>query len=56
MSDGLFLSVAENVSKQFPDITFESELLDRLCLRIVSDPRNYSDTVMVCEFLIVGDA
>lgn len=47
MSDGLFLSVAENVSKQFPDITFASSLLDKVCLEIVQDPTDFSDTVMV---------
>jgi len=46
-SDGLFLQCAREISKEYPDIRFEDELLDRACLRIVTDPTQYSDTVMV---------
>lgn len=34
MSDGLFLTTAENVAKEFPDIEFDSELLDNACLKV----------------------
>ncbi|CAG8434794.1 11752_t:CDS:2 [Ambispora gerdemannii] len=47
LSDGLFLEVAYEVSKEFPDIKFDDVLLDRACLHIVQDPALYSDTVMV---------
>ncbi|KAI8804547.1 isocitrate dehydrogenase subunit 2 precursor [Cladochytrium replicatum] len=47
MSDGLFLSVAQDMARDFPDVTIEQELLDRTCLRIVQDPTLYSDTVLV---------
>lgn len=47
MSDGLFLTTAQNVAKEFPDIEFDSELLDNACLKIVTDPTPYNDIVMV---------
>ncbi|KAI8806632.1 hypothetical protein BJ742DRAFT_898608 [Cladochytrium replicatum] len=47
MSDGLFLTVAQDMARDYPDVTMEQELLDRTCLRIVQDPTLYSDTVLV---------
>ena len=47
MSDGLFLGTARLVSKDFPDIEFDAELLDNTCLKIVTDPAPYSDKVLV---------
>jgi len=47
MSDGLFLSTARDVSKDFPDIEFDAELLDNACLKITTDPTPYSDKVLV---------
>jgi len=47
MSDGLFLSTARNVAKDFPDIEFDAELLDNACLKITTDPAPYTDKVMV---------
>lgn len=47
MSDGLFLRTAEKVSKEFPDIEFDSELLDNACLRMTTDPAPYADKVLV---------
>ncbi|KAG2218717.1 hypothetical protein INT45_002425 [Circinella minor] len=47
LSDGLFLDVCRQVSKEFPNIKFNEVLLDRACLHIVSDPAIYADTVMV---------
>lgn len=47
MSDGLFLTTAQNVAKEFPDIEFDSELLDNTCLKMVTDPTPYNDIVMV---------
>ena len=36
MADGLFLSTAREVAKDFPDITFDAELLDNTCLRVLA--------------------
>jgi isocitrate dehydrogenase (NAD+) len=47
MSDGMFLSACRQVSKEFPSISYDEDLLDRVCLRIVTNPRPYSDRVMV---------
>ncbi|KAF8238730.1 mitochondrial NAD-dependent isocitrate dehydrogenase subunit 2 precursor [Tricholoma matsutake] len=47
MSDGMFLSACREVSKEFPDVTYDEDLLDRVCLQVVTNPRPYSDRVMV---------
>ncbi|KAI9789409.1 MAG: NAD-dependent isocitrate dehydrogenase [Peltula sp. TS41687] len=47
MSDGLFLRTARDVSKDFPDVEFDAELLDNTCLKIVTDPIPYGDKVLV---------
>ncbi|MCJ1355775.1 MAG: NAD-dependent isocitrate dehydrogenase [Icmadophila ericetorum] len=47
MSDGLFLGIARKMSKEFPNIEFDEELLDNTCLKIVTDPAPYADKVLV---------
>lgn len=47
MSDGLFLSTARRISKDFPNVEFDTELLDNACLKITTDPAPYSDKVLV---------
>ena len=47
MSDGLFLGTARTISKDFPGIEFDAELLDNTCLKIVTDPAPYADKVLV---------
>ena len=47
MSDGLFLSTAREVAKDYPDIEFTTEVLDNTCLRLVTDPSLYADRVTV---------
>jgi isocitrate dehydrogenase (NAD+) len=47
MSDGLFLSTARKVAKDFPDVEFDAELLDNTCLKMVTDPLPYNDKVLV---------
>ncbi|KAG8528509.1 NAD-dependent isocitrate dehydrogenase [Bacidia gigantensis] len=47
MSDGLFLKTARDISKEFPQIEFDLELLDNTCLKIVTDPDPYNDKVLV---------
>ena len=46
-SDGLFLQAALDISKKYPDVEFAETSLDRACLQITKDPRNYGHTVMV---------
>ena len=47
MSDGLFLGTAREISRDFPTVDFDAELLDNTCLKIVTDPSPYSDKVLV---------
>ncbi|KAK9321268.1 hypothetical protein V1517DRAFT_327008 [Lipomyces orientalis] len=47
MSDGLFLSTAKEIAKEYPDIELGAELLDNTCLKIVTDPEPYKPVVMV---------
>jgi Isocitrate/isopropylmalate dehydrogenase len=34
MSDGMFLSACREVAKEFPEITYDEDLLDRVCLQV----------------------
>ena len=34
MSDGMFLSACREVAKDFPDITYDEDLLDKVCLQV----------------------
>ncbi|KAF2502896.1 isocitrate dehydrogenase subunit 2 mitochondrial precursor [Lophium mytilinum] len=47
MSDGLFLSTARDLAKNYPKIEFDAELLDNTCLKMVTDPTPYNDKVLV---------
>ncbi|KAI3612206.1 isocitrate nad-dependent [Moniliophthora roreri] len=47
MSDGMFLSACREVSKDFPDVAYDEDLLDRVCLQVVQNPKPYADRVMV---------
>jgi isocitrate dehydrogenase (NAD+) len=40
-SDGLFLSVAREVAKDYPDIAFQEALIDNLCMQLVRRPQEY---------------
>ncbi len=40
-SDGLFLQVAQEVSKEFPDIQFEDRIVDNMCMQLVQKPEQY---------------
>jgi len=47
MSDGMFLQACRVVAKDFPNVKYDEDLLDRVCLRMVQNPAPYSDRVMV---------
>ncbi|PLW20036.1 hypothetical protein PCANC_08487 [Puccinia coronata f. sp. avenae] len=47
MSDGMFLQACRRVKEDFPDIKYDEDILDRVCLRVVQNPAPYSDRVMV---------
>ncbi|MBN1862725.1 MAG: isocitrate/isopropylmalate dehydrogenase family protein [Dehalococcoidales bacterium] len=40
-SDGLFLSVAREVAKDYPDIEFEDRIVDNMCMQLVQKPELY---------------
>ncbi len=40
-SDGLFLAVAREVAKEYPDIEFQDALIDNLCMQLVRRPQEY---------------
>ena len=40
-ADGLFLRVAQDVGRQFPDITTDEVIVDALCMRLVRDPSQF---------------
>ena len=46
MSDGMFLSACRQVAKDFPDISYDEDLLDRACLQVCLPsgyPRHVAD-------------
>ncbi len=45
-SDGLFLSVAREVAKEYPEIEFEDVLVDALCMRLVRWPEQFDVLVL----------
>ena len=47
MSDGMFLSACRQVAKEFPQIQYDEDLLDRVCLQVCQNPRPFADRVMV---------
>lgn len=47
VSDGLFLSTAQELAPEYPDLTLSTELIDSTCLKLVADPAPYKDYVMV---------
>ncbi len=45
-SDGLFLSVAQEVAKDYTDIQFEDRIVDNMCMQLVQKPELYDVMVM----------
>jgi len=45
-SDGLFMSSAEAVSKQYPELGYEHILIDNLCMQLVQDPSKFDVLVL----------
>jgi isocitrate dehydrogenase (NAD+) len=49
LSDGLFLSVAGEVAKDYPDIQFDNRIVDNMCMQLVQKPEQYD--VLLCPNL-----
>jgi len=45
-SDGLFLAVAREVAKDYPDIEFNDIIIDNLCLQLVRRPQQFDVLVL----------
>jgi isocitrate dehydrogenase (NAD+) len=45
-SDGLFLEVAREVAKSYPDIEFEDKIIDNMCMQLVQKPELYDVLVL----------
>lgn len=45
-SDGLFLAVAREVAKEYPDIEFEDVIVDNLCMQLVRNHRRFDVLVL----------
>jgi len=55
-TDGLFLDVARQIAKEYPQIVFDDSIVDAMCMRLVMHPEDYD--VLVCPNLygdIVSD-
>ncbi|HEY4036642.1 MAG TPA: isocitrate/isopropylmalate dehydrogenase family protein [Ktedonobacteraceae bacterium] len=46
VSDGLFLSNAHDVAKEYPDIQFEDRIVDNMCMQLVQKPELYDVLVL----------
>lgn len=46
ITDGFFRDVAEEVSKQYPDIEYETFIVDDFCCRLVTMPQHFDVIVM----------
>ncbi|OGW75185.1 MAG: isocitrate dehydrogenase, partial [Omnitrophica bacterium RBG_13_46_9] len=45
-TDGLFLEVAREVAKRFPEIEFEDRIVDNMCMQLVQKPELYDVLVL----------
>jgi isocitrate dehydrogenase (NAD+) len=45
-TDGLFLEVAREVAKDYPDIEFEDRIVDNMCMQLVQKPELYDVLVL----------
>jgi len=46
LSDGLFLTIAHEVAKEYPDIHYEDRIVDNMCMQLVQKPELYDVLVL----------
>ncbi|GER89428.1 isocitrate dehydrogenase [Dictyobacter vulcani] len=46
LSDGLFLTTANEVAKEYPDIQYEDRIVDNMCMQLVQKPELYDVLVL----------
>ena len=51
-TDGLFLRVAGEVARDYPDIEFEDRIVDNMCMQLVLRPKEYD---VLCCINLYGD-
>jgi isocitrate dehydrogenase (NAD+) len=45
-SDGLYLAVAQQIAKEYPDIEFEDRIVDNMCMQLTQKPELYDVLVL----------
>lgn len=45
-TDGMFLNIARDISKEYSDIEFEEMIIDAMCMRLVQSPESYDVLVL----------
>jgi isocitrate dehydrogenase (NAD+) len=45
-TDGLFLDVAREIAREYPDITFEDRIVDACCMKLVQSPGDFDVLVL----------
>ena len=45
-SDGLYLEIAQDVAKGYPDIEFNDVIVDNMCMQLVQKPEDYDVLVL----------
>ena len=45
-TDGMFLAIAKDIAKEYPDIEFEEMIIDAMCMRLVQVPETYDVLVL----------
>ncbi len=45
-TDGLFLNVAQEISREYPQVKFEDRIVDNMCMQLVIKPQLYDVMVM----------
>ena len=53
LSDGLFLKCCQEISELYPQLEFESMIIDNTCMQLVSHPDKFD--VMVNIFILLND-
>ena len=52
-TDGLFLDVAREIAKEYPQIEFTDSIVDAMCMRLVMHPEEY-DVLFARTFTVIS--
>ncbi len=45
LTSGMFLEVANSMSKEYPDVTYDDRIIDNMCMQLVTRPQEYQNIV-----------